>query len=152
MRIAPFAITTTVVLLLGVARPDAGTAADLLIPFAAEVDIEPMGQHVASFLDTSKCERVAVFVSGSVAGGQPGHIRLSLRIGVPDADTIIRAGAVTVTTGSPVSDETGVSWVWQQTLELIAPRLQPVLSNSHPSGIAHVNKAWIYCKTQRLRR
>ena len=142
MRIAPFAITTTVVLLLGVARPDAGTAADLLIPFATDVDIEPMGQHVASFLDTSKCERFAVFVSGNTS-----HIRLTMRLGVPDGDTIIRAGVLGTAGSTSGYDESGSAFVWLTVSELIAPRMQPVLVSSHPSATLHVNKAWLYCKT-----
>ena len=155
MRLSPVAVAT-VGLFLGLARPNvvaAGPAGDLLIPFAADVDIDPLAQYVApSFLDTSQCERFAVFISGSVTGLlNPSNIKPSLRFGIPDGGTIVRAGAWTPTAGSSLSDESGVMFVWQQTFEIIAPRMQPVLMNTHPSASAHINKAWLYCKTTRRR-
>ena len=143
MRIAPFAVATTVVLSLAATRPIAGTAADLLIPFAADVDIEPGAQHVAAFIDTSACEHFAIFFSGNPTS----HLRVTFRFGVPDGDTIVRTGKSLDFGG--IFDETGSATTQ---IEMIAPRMQPVLSNIHPSAAMHVNKAWLYCKTPFRRR
>jgi hypothetical protein len=136
------------------ARPDAAIAGpgDLLIPIAADVDLDPLGQHVGSYIDTSQCERFAVFINGSVTGqATPSHLKVSLRIGVPDGAGITRAGTMTPVGAGSISDEMGTTFLWQQHFEMIAPRIQPVLVNSHASASAHVNKAWFYCKTGRRR-
>jgi hypothetical protein len=154
MRLTPYGATAAIVLSLASTRPPTVLAAgDLLIPFAADVDLDPLGgQHAASFIDTSQCERFAVFINGTVTGQPtPGHIKVSLRIGVPDGAAIVGAGTMTPTGSASIQDENGVAFTWQQTFEMIAPRLQPVLVNSHPSASAHVNKAWLYCKTFRRR-
>lgn len=154
MRLSQVAATAILVLSLASARPNAVMAAggDLLIPIAADVDLDPLGQHVGSFIDTSQCERFAVFINGSVTGmANPSHIKVSLRIGVPDGGTIVRAGTMTIVGAGSISDEMGVTFLWQQAFDMIAPRIQPVLVNSHASASAHVNKAWFYCKTVRRR-
>lgn len=154
MRLSPIAATATLVLSLVSARPDAAIAGpgDLLIPIAADLDLDPLGQHVGSYIDTSQCERFAVFINGSVTGqANPANLKVSLRVGVPDGADIVRVGTMTPTGAGSIWDEMGVTFLWQQTFEMIAPRIQPVLVNSHPSASAHVNKAWFYCKTGRRR-
>jgi hypothetical protein len=141
MRIAPFAVTTTVMLTLAAAGSISVTAADRLIPFAADLDIEPQAQHVAAgFIDTSACDRMAAFVSGTTIT----HLRLTFRIGVPDGDTIVRTGIFGGFNGQV--DETGGTYLWDHNFGLMAPRVQAVLTSIHPSAVIHVNKAWLYCK------
>jgi hypothetical protein len=154
MRLSPIAVAAATVLSLALMRPRPVMAGpgDLLIPFAADVDLDPLAQYVASFLDTSQCERFAVFINGSVTGQtNPSNLKVSLRIGVPDGETIVRAGTMTPTGAGSISDDAGVTFLWQQHFEMIAPRIQPIIVNSHPSAQAHVNKAWFYCKTARRR-
>jgi hypothetical protein len=145
MRLAPLAVAITVVGSLVAARPDPGIAANRLIPFAVNVDLAPAATYtVASFIDTSACERFVVLLAGS---GATGHVRLQLRYGLPTTEGTVAAGGF-----GPVqphrADETGSMWIWSNFLETIAPRMQPVLSNSHPTDSLHITQASIYCQVE----
>lgn len=142
MRLAPLAIATTAVLSLAAALPEVARAANRLIPFAVNVDLAPGATYtVSSFLDTSPCERFVVLLSGS---GATGHVRLQLRYGQPTTEGTVAAGGF-----GPLlplrSDETGSMWLWSSFAESMAPRMQPVLSNSHPTDSLHITQASIYC-------